>query len=143
MKPIYIIDTNVVVAGLISSQTDSPVVRILDGMLSAAFPFVLSPALLTEYRSVLLRPKLTKLHGLSAEQIDNVLTELAQHGIVLSPHANETVPNSPDPGDQFLGDLLALRPDLILVTGDQRLLQDAGMGQRVITPLALASCLQH
>lgn len=143
MKPIYIIDTNVVVAGLISSQTDSPVVRILDCMLSAVFPFVLSPALLTEYRTVLLRPKLTKLHGLSAEQIDNVLTELAQHGIVLPPHASQTVPSSPDPGDQFLWDLLALRPDLILVTGDQRLLEDAGMEQRVLTPLALASRLQH
>ena len=52
-------------------------------------------------------------------------------------------PDSPDPGDPFLWNLLALRPDLILVTGDQRLLQDAGMGQRVITPLALASRLQH
>ncbi len=143
MKPIYIIDTNVVVAGLISSQTDSPVVRILDNMLSAAFPFVVSTALLAEYRNVLLRPKLTKLHGLSAEQIDIVLTELAQHGIVLTPQASQTVLSAPDPGDQFLWDLLALRPDLMLVTGDQRLLQDVSMGQRVIAALALASRLQQ
>ena len=52
-------------------------------------------------------------------------------------------PDSPDPGDPFLWNLLALRPDLILVTGDQRWLPDAGMGQRVITPLAQASRLQH
>jgi putative PIN family toxin of toxin-antitoxin system len=143
VKPIYIIDTNVVVAGLISSQTDSPVVRILDNMLSAAFPFVVSTALLAEYRNVLLRPKLTKLHGLSAEQIDNVLTELAQHGIVLTPPAGQTVLSAPDPGDQFLWDLLALRSDLLLVTGDQRLLRDVGMGQRVVAPQDLASRLHH
>lgn len=143
MNPIYIIDTNVVVAGLITAQTDSPVARILDSMLGAAFPFVLSPALLAEYRAVLLRPKLAKLHGLVTEQIDGVLTELAQHGIVLSPPASQATPRSPDPGDQFLWDLLALRPDLLLVTGDKLLLQDAAMGSRVLTAQALAARLQH
>jgi predicted nucleic acid-binding protein len=57
VNPIYIIDTNVVVAGLITAQTDSPVARILDSMLGAAFPFVLLPALLAEYRAVLARPR--------------------------------------------------------------------------------------
>lgn len=143
MSHFFIIDTNVVVAGLISSKIDSPVVRILDGMLGAAFPFVLSPALLAEYRAVLLRPKLARLHGLAAEQIDTVLTDFARHGIVLSPPVQQAVPSAPDPGDQFLWDLLALRPDLWLVTGDQRLLQDAAMQPRVITPLTLVTRLQH
>ena len=58
---------------------------------------------LTGYRTALLRPRLTKLRGLSAGQIDNVLTELAHHGIVLSPHAHQTLPSAPDPGDRFLG----------------------------------------
>ena len=44
--------------------------RILDGMLGAAFTFVLSEALLAEYRAVLVRLRLCKLHGLSETEID-------------------------------------------------------------------------
>ena len=53
-----IVDTNVVVAGLLTGNATSPVARILDGMLGAAFPFVVSEALLAEYRAVLVRPAL-------------------------------------------------------------------------------------
>lgn len=143
MSHFFIIDTNVVVAGFITSQADSPVVRILDAMLTAAFPFVLSPALLAEYRAVLIRPKLAKLHGLVGEQIDTVLTDLARQAIVLTPPANPAAPPAPDPGDQFLWNLLALRADLTLVTGDKRLQADAAMQPRVISPLALVARLQH
>jgi len=139
----YIIDTNVVVAGLLSAQADSPVVRILDAMLGAAFSFALSPDLLFEYRAVLLRPRLVKRHGLTAEQIDTVLTDLAGLAIVLKPPAKGSLTPAPDPGDQFLWDLLALRTDLILVTGDQRLLEEAAMRHRVIAPTVLAERLWH
>ena len=44
-RPAVIVDTNVVVAGLLTAQEASPVARILDGMLAAAFPFVVSEAL--------------------------------------------------------------------------------------------------
>ena len=57
MKPhALIVDTNVVIAGLLSSGKDSPVSRILDAMLDGRLLFLLSPALLAEYRQVLLRP---------------------------------------------------------------------------------------
>ena len=39
-------------------------------MLGAAFTLVLSEALLAEYRAVLVRPRLCKLHGLSETGID-------------------------------------------------------------------------
>jgi uncharacterized protein len=52
VKQFFVIDTNVVVVGLLTSHPDSPVARILDGMLAAAFAFVLSEALLAEYRVV-------------------------------------------------------------------------------------------
>jgi predicted nucleic acid-binding protein len=81
----FVIDTNVVVAGLLTSHADSPVARILDGMLGAAFAFVLSQALLTEYRAVLVRPHLRKLHGLSEAEIDMILVDIARHAIVLTP----------------------------------------------------------
>lgn len=135
MSRFFIIDTNVVVAGLLASRPDSPVARILDGMLSAAFACVLSEPLLAEYRAVLLRPHLTKLHGLSETQIDTVLTELVQHAVVLTPPAQQAF-LAPDPGDQFLWNLLAMRTDLVLVSGDKRLLNTPDMAHRVVLPSA-------
>ncbi len=126
-----IVDTNVVVAGLLTGNAASPVARILDGMLAAAFPFVVSQALLGEYRTVLVRPGLRKLHGLTVAEVETLLTDIAQHAIVLAPVA--TTP-APDPGDQLLWELLAAKSDLLLVTGDKLLLRHAGMRGRVLSP---------
>lgn len=126
-----IVDTNVVVAGLLTGNAASPVARILDGMLAAAFPFVVSQALLGEYRTVLVRPGLRKLHGLTVAEVETLLTDIAQHAIVLAPV--ETTP-APDPGDQLLWELLAAKSDLLLVTGDKLLLRHAGMRGRVLSP---------
>ena len=143
MSSFYIIDTHVVAAGLLTAPADSPAVRILDGMLRATFPFVVSEALLIEYRAVLLRPKLCKLHGLSDAEVDAILTDLARPAIVLAPVSSAAAPLAPDSGDQFLWDLLAVRSDLVLVTGDKLLLQAETMQQRVILPQTFVAQLQH
>lgn len=130
MSGAIIVDTNVVVSGLFTSREDSPVARVLDGMLSAAFPFVISEALLTEYRVVLERPALHKLHGLSADEIETLMLILAEHAIVLIPV--ETLA-APDPGDQHLWELLAAHADTRLVTGDKLLMEAHGYSSRVIT----------
>lgn len=121
MTRAVVVDTNVVVAGLISSHGDSPVCRVLDGMLAGSFPFLLSTELLWEYRSVLLREPLRELHGLSPEQVDTVLTEIAANALVREP---ETDPDlvAPDRDDDHLWRLLATTPGSILVTGDRTLL---------------------
>jgi putative PIN family toxin of toxin-antitoxin system len=134
-----IVDTNVVVAGLLTAHEASPVARILDGMLAAAFPFVVSEALLAEYRTVLVRPNLRKLHGLTVGEVEVILTDLAQHAIVLAP---VVATPAPDPGDQLLWELLASKADLLLVTGDKLLLRDAGMQGRVISPQAFVAGAQ-
>ena len=135
-RPAVIVDTNVVLAGLLTAHEASPVARIIDGMLAAAFPFVVSEALLAEYRTALVRPNLRNLHGLTVAEVDAILTDLAQHAIVLAPLAT---PPAPDPGDQLLRELLAARADLQLVTGAKLLLRDAGMQGRVISPSAFVS----
>ncbi len=132
-RPAAIVDTNVVVAGLLTGDATSPVARILDGMLAAAFPFVVSEALLAEYRAVLVRPALRKQHGLRVSEIERLLTDIAQHAIVLVPGVGSP---APDAGDQLLWDLLAARDDLLLVTGDKALQQDAAMRARVLSPKA-------
>jgi hypothetical protein len=60
---VVIVDTNVVIAGLLTGEAASPVAVILDRMLKGAFPFVVSEALLAEYHAVLMRPALRKPHG--------------------------------------------------------------------------------
>ena len=128
-----IVDTHVVVARLLTGNAASPVARILDGMLAAAFPFVVSEALLAEYRTVLVRPALRKLHRLTVVEVETLLTDIAQHAIVLVPVVG---PASPDAGDQLLWDLLAAKPELLLVTGDKALQRDAVMRSRVLSPQA-------
>jgi hypothetical protein len=79
--PVFVVDTNAVVAGLVTGSSRSPVALVLDAMLSGTLVFLLSPALLDEYRSVLSRPKLVKLHGLTEAQMDQLLVELTANAI--------------------------------------------------------------
>ena len=132
-RQVVIVDTDVLVAGLLTNSPASPVARILDGMLTAAFPFVVSEALLAEYRTVLVRPGLRRQHGLAVTEVEVLLTDIAQHAIVLAPGS---APAAPDSGDQLLWDLLAARADLLLVTGDRALQDDAVMGRRTLSPRA-------
>ncbi len=136
MTPRVVIDTNVVVAGLLTGRGDSPVARVLDGMLAARFPFVVSAALLSEYFDVLLRPALRKLHGLATGDIESIVTTLAEHAMVLTSRSG---PPAPDPGDQHLWDLLAADAALWLVTGDKRLLVPVQDRERVMTPQAFVA----
>ena len=120
-EKVVVVDTNVVVAGLISMPGDSPVCRILDGMLVASFSFLLSTELLDEYRRVLLRKPLQELHGLSPVQVDIVLTEIAANALVRETEPDHSL-KAPDRSDDHLWRLLAAAPGSILVTGDRALL---------------------
>ena len=137
--PLALVDTNVVVAGLLTKNEASPAARILDGMLSARFTFVLSEQVLAEYRAVLVRPKLQTLHGLTASETDNILTDIVQHAIVMAPL--DKAPAAPEHGDQLLWNLLARRSDLHLVTGDKLLLRAPDMKGRVLTPAQFAALM--
>ncbi len=131
-KRAAIVDTNVVVAGLITSDGDAPTARVLDGMIGGGFPFVLSVALLAEYRGVLLRDRIREAHGLGSDEIDAILTTIASNAIVREPAINAG--SAPDTGDQHLWDLLASTPEAILVTGDRALLEGTSGGARVVSP---------
>ena len=87
-------------------------------------PAVIVDTSLAEYRAVLVRPNLRKLHGLTIAEVEAILTDLAQHAIVLAPVPTPAAPPAPDPGDQLLCRLLAARADLRLVTGDKLLLRE-------------------
>lgn len=133
---IVIIDTNVLVAGLLTTQANSPTAQILDGMLNGDLVYLLSPELLSEYRAVLLRPKLRALHKLTEVELDQLLTEITANAIWHEP-AEQHQHRSPDPGDQHLWNLLAGEQRAVLVTGDQLLLQDPHPDSSVVSPSTL------
>jgi putative PIN family toxin of toxin-antitoxin system len=126
-----VIDTNVVVAGLLTASADSPTAWILDGMCRGAFPFLLSAALLAEYREVLLRRKIRALHGLGEREVDILLTTLAANAIVREP-APRT--GAPDPKDDHLWSLVQSETRAVLVTGDRALAEDPPPGIPVLAP---------
>jgi putative PIN family toxin of toxin-antitoxin system len=140
-QTVFIIDTNVFVSGLISSTQNSPPVKILDLMLSSQILYVLSPALLLEYQTVLNRPKLIKLHGLIDKEIEQLLSEIVANAIWREPQMNQ---DAPDKGDNHLWSLLLQFENIILVTGDQLLIDLPPVDKSVITPaIFLEKFLKH
>ena len=133
VTPAVIVDTNVVVAGLPLAGNPLPVAAILQGMLSGETSFLASAALLAEYREVLSRPPLRRLHGLTDEALDALVGRLEQGAERIEAVAAGP---APDPGDQMLWELLAARADALLVTSDKLLLRDRTMRGRVLTPEA-------
>jgi putative PIN family toxin of toxin-antitoxin system len=132
MSPrVFVVDTNVVVAGLITGSSISHALAVLDAMLSGALLYLMSPALLEEHRSVLLRPKLASLHGLTEAEVDQVLVELTANAIWREP---TPVRPAPDRGDDHLWALLDAHAGSILITGDRLLLDEPLVGNSVISP---------
>lgn len=129
----FIVDTNVLAAGLITANPDSPTAIIVDAMLDGCLLFVLSPDLLREYRTVLLRPKLRSLHGLLEEEVDVFLTEITANAIWFDP-PDAAAEKAPDPGDEHLWKLLDIAKTAILITGDRLLCENPPAGRSVISP---------
>jgi putative PIN family toxin of toxin-antitoxin system len=118
--PPVVVDTNVLVSGLITADENSPVRLVLDAMLAGRIVFLLSADLLDEYREIMIRPKIKELHGLSERQLDRILTEVVANGIWREAIDSKA---APDPGDSHLWRLLKTQKGSLLVAGDQLLLR--------------------
>lgn len=131
MRGIFVVDTNVVVSGVIGADSGSPPARVLDSMLDGSLLYLMSPELLEEYAGVLARPALVRFHGLTPGELDVLLTELVANSAWREPSA---VTDAPDPGDNHLWALLASEPKAQLVTGDRLLLDNPPKGVSVVSP---------
>jgi len=138
---IAVVDSNVLVAGLLSNRADSPVVRILDGMCSATFPFAVSIDLISEYHRVLRYPKVARVHGFEDAQVNELLSGLVTHAVVRESVAVDV--DIDDPADVFLFELLATLPSGVLVTGDKQLRRQAPNWASVVSPRAFVELLDH
>ncbi len=131
---LYVVDTNVVVSALLTANPDSPPVAILRRMLGGELRYLLSTELLAEYRTVLLRPRLMRKHGLDEAELDELLTAIAANGTQREPQFS---PPSPDPKDAHLLALLDCEPRAVLVSGDELTLNAVTPRSRSMTPREL------
>ena len=130
LKP-AVIDTNIVVSGLIAADAGSPIAKILDGMLKGEIPYLMSEELLIEYAKVLRRPKLANLHRLTEQEIDTLLAEIVANAMWREPVPAE---EAPDSDDSHLWRLLASEYGSILVTGDKLLLSNPPASHSAVSP---------
>ena len=130
LKP-AVIDTNIVVSGLITGDASSPTARILGCMLRGEVLFLMSEELLAEYASALRRPRLVKLHRLTDAEIDILLAEIVANSLWREPKPTR---EAPDSGDNHLWRLLAAQLESILVTGDKLLLNNPPAAHSAISP---------
>ena len=138
MRRICVVDTNVVVSGLIAAGSSSPPARILNAMLDGNLMYLMSHQLLDEYAAVLGRPAIVRTHGLDPDRVDRLLTELVANSIWREPNP---IAGAPDPGDDHLWALLASEPTAQLVTGDRLLLENPPRGVSAVSPRALVDAL--
>lgn len=132
-----IIDTNVLISGLLTNNPQAPTARIVDAMINGQCRCLLSPDLLDEYQAVLVRPAIARLHRLTTAELDELLTRIVQHSMWKEPQPS--LRKAPDPGDNHLWTLLDAEPTAQLVTGDRRLLDNPIEDGRVITPAVYVS----
>ena len=98
-RHVFVVDTNVIVSGLVGAGPNSPPARILKAMLEGELLYLMSGALLAEYSTVLRRPRIARLHGLSDDQLDRLLTEWTANAVWRQP---TTDPQAPESGDNHL-----------------------------------------
>jgi putative PIN family toxin of toxin-antitoxin system len=139
IAPLVVVDTNVIVSGLLTGDQGAPTAVILDRVLSGEIRALLSVDLLTEYRSVLLRPGIRSRHGLDEDQVDAILTAIAENAVICEPVAPPSAP--PDRGDIHLWSLLAARRGAVLVTGDRDLVDSSSAWAAVVTARAFLESL--
>ena len=147
MPRLFVVDTNVVVSGVLSFGRTSAPSLLLSAMLDGRLAFVVSADLLAEYRLVLLRPAIAERHGWEPARVDTLLAELTTAAYLRQPPdklAPDDIDPPPDcaPGDEHVIRLLAHEPRAALVSGDHRLI-DAVRGWRdVLTPAGLVELLE-
>jgi len=135
-----VIDTNVVVRGVLRGSRQSPNRRIVEAMLGGGLRFLLSEVLLAEYRGVLLRSGIAERHGLTESEIDCLLTGLVVNATMRDPSATLSG-RSTIHGDEHLIALLRAVPESVLITGDKRLADAVGTWCDVMTPAEFATSL--
>jgi len=110
---IVVMDTNVLVSGILKSKSDSgTIVRlVIHGFIRIAY----DARIITEYREVLKRPKL----GWSHQDVEALITQIKDKGVLVSGAfiSNEGLP---DPDDKPFLEVAMSTKEKILITGNKK-----------------------
>ncbi len=129
--PRIVLDTNVLVSGIISH---GPPAQIIDAVYSGRLQLIISPTLLSEFQEVIKRPHIRRKYPALEERLDPLLDYLCTMTIVVPGVPSELfTPDDPD-DDWVIACAIEGQADFI-VSGDPHLkaLQTV-RGIRVLTP---------
>ena len=107
-----VIDTNVLVSGLLARNGSSAVVKVFDAMMRGRITPVICDEILSEYSEVLNRPKF----GLPSSPVESILTSIRQHGV--RAERVQIDESFPDPKDIVFYEIAMANDDSYLVTGN-------------------------
>lgn len=126
-----IVDTNIIVSGLISSS--GPPAKIVDALLQGLLIPVLSPDTLAELEAVLIRPHLQSLFTRAGVEVEEFLVEFRRLAEIIESDPVD-IPVR-DEKDRIFLELAATRPPVdFLITGDQDFERKQYAGVPVISP---------
>ena len=114
MKIYAVIDTNVIVSALLSRHSDAATVKILDHLFDRTIVPIYNDEILSEYGSVLRRPKF----NFSEEMIQATLDSIQKGGFNSERIASEE--QLPDPKDVVFYEVALSVEDSFLVTGNTK-----------------------
>jgi uncharacterized protein len=124
---IIVLDTNVVVSGILKPYSKSAAILrlVADGALRVAYDL----RLLAEYREVLTRP----LFNFPREEVESFLTQVEQEGLLVS--GKPLRYRLPDPDDEpFLEVAVSARAEVV-VTGNKRHFPKKDyLGTKIVSP---------
>lgn len=107
-----VVDTNVLVSGLLSRNGESAVVRVFEALMAHKITPVISDEIIKEYNEVLHRIKFR----FPSELVDSVISEIISKGVKAERiHTNETIP---DPKDVVFYEVALSKEGSYLVTGN-------------------------
>jgi putative PIN family toxin of toxin-antitoxin system len=135
-----VIDVNVLVSGLLRSDSSSPPTRIRDALATRTIRAVASPDLVSELDEVLHRRKFARY--ISTEDADEAVTEFRRTAEMHYPEEAPT-PISRDPDDDYLVALARYAKADLLGTGDADLLHLPAAGIRILAPADLMAELDR
>jgi putative PIN family toxin of toxin-antitoxin system len=129
-----VIDTNVLVSALISTNPESPTIAVLENIYSGAITPVFNNEILDEYREVLSRDKF----HLDPLDIEEALSLFTLYGLNLErTEVNDVI--IPDPKDVVFYEVKMSKDDAYLVTGNIKHFPDKPF---VVTPREMIEILE-